>query len=161
MNPFSRAETCKCAPPKYTSEHTLSAVSSPERAPTHSLGLFSHFILAENLLSASVSKCFSPSLAPVATHPQPACVRLKVFMCVFACECVFVCQSEWPLLSTAPSLLGIPLPLTPPPSLLQQITRSWEFHMKCLCSFFLSLFSFYLFTSFISASCSLLSKSNF
>lgn len=140
------------------SEHTLSAVFSPEHTPTHSLWLSSHF---GSPLSASVSKCFSPSLAPVATHPQPACVRLKVFMCVLACECVFVCQSEWPLLSTAPSLLGIPLPLTPP-SLPQQITRSWEFHMKCLRYFFLPSFSFYLFSSpFVSASCSLLTKSHF
>lgn len=74
---------------------------------THTLWLLSLYFAQDHL---SLSECLSPSLSPVATHPPPACVCLKVFMCVFAC----VCQSEWPLLSTAPSLLGIPLPLTPP-----------------------------------------------
>lgn len=37
-------------------------------------------------------------------------VSTKVLMCVFAC----VCWREWPALSTAPSLSGIPLLLTPP-----------------------------------------------
>lgn len=52
-------------------------------------------------------RCFSPSFA---THPLPSCVHLQKCWCVFAC----VCWSEWPLLSTAPSQLGIPLLLTPP-----------------------------------------------
>lgn len=72
-----------------------------KHTPTHSSGL--------SRISSLISKCFSFSFAPVATHPLAACVHLKkAFMCV----CVCVCVSEW---MASALWCSLPAGYSPPP----------------------------------------------